>query len=70
MISNHKNKHGLQSSPAATNRSNQDSNDEPKQFNRRELLKFEDEEALCGALREFIRYERELEDAKMRLAQQ
>jgi len=43
---------------------------EPLQFSRRVPLRFEDEEALVSAFREQIRNERELEDAKVKLAQQ
>lgn len=57
--------HGMTSTPRSPPRL-----DEPQKFTRREQLKFEEEETLVSALREQIRNERELEDAKIRLAGQ
>ena len=58
MISQHRQKYGLQSSPAR-----KPAEDE-EHFTRKERLSFEEEENFCQMLREQIRYERELEDQK------
>lgn len=68
-ISTNKNNHGRLSPPRSPKQA-EDPSRIRTEFTRRSPLKFEEEESLVSAFREQIRHEKELEDAKIRLAAQ